>query len=185
MPRYFAFLRAINISGRTVKMDALRAHFEALGFQAVETFIASGNVIFQTAVNDPKALVQSIETHLLATLGHEVKTFLRTDAELAAIARYKPFEESRIQTAGALNVAFLSEPLQPEAKAALMGLRTDIDDFQSRGREVYWLCATRQSDSTFSNAVFEKRLKVRATFRSWNTVAKLAAKYAKTLRDQA
>lgn len=185
MHRYIAFLRAINVGGRTVKMEALRARFEALGFQSVETFIASGNVIFQTASKDPKALEQSIERHLLETLGHEVKTFLRTEAELAAIARYQPFEAARIKAAGAFNVAFLSGPLGPEATAALPALKTDIDDFHSHGREVYWLCAKRQSDSTFSNAVFEKRLKVRATFRGWNTVAKLAAKYAAAPRDQA
>ena len=46
MTRYIAFLRAINVSGRRVKMDHVRKLFEALGFSNVETFIASGNVIF-------------------------------------------------------------------------------------------------------------------------------------------
>ncbi len=48
MPRCIAFLRAVNVGGRIVKMDALRGHFEAAGFTSAETFIASGNVIFDT-----------------------------------------------------------------------------------------------------------------------------------------
>ena len=49
MPRYIAFLRAINVGGHnTVKMDFLRQLFESLGFSNVETFIASGNIVFET-----------------------------------------------------------------------------------------------------------------------------------------
>ncbi len=59
-----------------------------------------------------------------------------------------------------------------------MALKSDIDDFRVNGREVYWLCKLKQSDSKFSNMLFEKRLNVRVTFRGINTVARLAAKYA-------
>ena len=71
----------------------------------------------------------------------------------------------------------MAAPLSAGAQQALMGLKTEIDDFHVHGREMYWLCRKRQSESTFSNAVFEKTLKVRATFRGLNTVARLAAKY--------
>ena len=46
--RLVAFLRAINVGGHNVKMDRLRELFEALGLSNVETFIASGNVIFDS-----------------------------------------------------------------------------------------------------------------------------------------
>jgi hypothetical protein len=59
-----------------------------------------------------------------------------------------------------------------------MALRTDIDDFHVNGREVYWLCKKKQSDSKFSNVRFEKALQIRATFRGVSTVTKLAGKYA-------
>ena len=74
MPKYFAFLRAINVGGHTVKMDYLRALFEALGFANVETFIASGNVIFETKSKDTNALQREIEKHLHQALGYEVAT---------------------------------------------------------------------------------------------------------------
>jgi len=56
LAKYIAFLRAINVGGHTVKMDHLRSLFEALGFSNVETFIASGNVIFESKSKSTRAL---------------------------------------------------------------------------------------------------------------------------------
>ena len=182
MNRYIAFLRAINVGGRTVKMDELRAHFTEMDFAAVETFIASGNVIFETAEADAALLQTRIEGELRRALGYEVATFLRRDAEVAAIARYMPFPAERLETAGALNVALLAAPLTQHEEQTLISLRTDIDDFHANGSEVYWLCQTKQSESTFSNAVFERALGKRATFRGMNTIRKLAAKYPPATR---
>ena len=177
MPRLIAFLRAINVGGHTVTMAALRKEFEALGVRDVETYIASGNVICTSRSPDLAALEKKIEARLRASLGYEVATFIRTDAEVAAIAAYTPFTDAQRRDAGALCVGFLSEPLEAAARRTLMAFTTDIDDFHTRGREVYWLCKTKQSESTFSNATFEKAVKARATFRGINTVVRLAAKY--------
>ncbi len=180
MQKLIAFLRAINVGGHIVTMEKLRGFFEELGCKDVETFIASGNMIFTSSSKNINALEQKIEGHLHKSLGYEVKTFIRTESELAAIAQYKPFKESQLQSAKALNIAFLTEPLDTKATKSLMTLRTAIDDFHVRGREVYWLCKKGQSDSKFSNALFERTLNVRATLRGMNTVAKLAAKYAQS-----
>jgi uncharacterized protein (DUF1697 family) len=180
MPRLFAFLRAINVGGHTVTMEDLRGFFEALGCKGVETFIASGNVIFESRSRDLGTLQRKIEDRLRKSLGYEVHTFIRTESEIAAIARYKPFEESQLHSAGALNIAFLATPLAAQSRKALMALRTENDDFHVHGREVYWLCKKKQSESNFSNALFEKTLEIKTTFRGANTVAKLAAKYART-----
>ncbi len=176
-----AFLRAINVGGRTVKMEKLRGLFEEIGCKRVETFINSGNVIFTSPSRSLGALERRIEEHLLESLGYEVKTFVRTVSEVDAIARHQSFPASQIKTAAALNVAFMAEPLTAGAKASLNGLKTEIDDFHVNGREVYWLCRKRQSESRFTNMIFEKTLKVRATFRGINTVEKLAAKYARDI----
>ena len=177
MPRYIAFLRAINVGGHTVKMDVLRQHFEALGFANVETFIASGNVIFETTAKNTRSLEKKIEEHLRAVLGYEVATFIRTDAELAAIAQYQPFSSSALKTAQALNVAFLKEPLEAASQKKLLGLKTDIDDFHAHGREVYWLCRNKQSESKFSNVGLEKTIGQASTMRGINTIQRMAAKY--------
>ena len=177
MVRYIAFLRAINVGGRNIKMEQLRAHFADLGYAQVESFIASGNIIFTAPENDPALLQQQIETHLLQVLGYEVMTFLRTPAQVAAIAGHPTIPADDVATAGALNVGLLHAPLSSEQEAIVQGLSTDIDRFFVHDREVYWLCATKQSESTFSNAVLEKALGLPATFRTIRTFARLAAKY--------
>ena len=78
MSKYFAFLRAINVGGHTIKMEALRNLFEECGFTRVETFIASGNVIFETDSHNSEELTKIIEAHLLSELGFGVAVFLRT-----------------------------------------------------------------------------------------------------------
>ena len=176
MPRYFAFLRAINVGGRNVKMEALRDAFVAMGFGGVETFIASGNVIFSSRSSGP-VLEGKIETGLRETLGYEVKTFLRNDAELSGIAKHPAFPEADVLAAHAVHVGLLAHPLSPAGEAALASFRTEIDDFHARGREVYWRRLQRQTDSKFSNAVFERALKTSATWRNINTVQRLVAKY--------
>ncbi len=172
--RLVAFLRAINVGGaHVVKMDALRAHFEALGFTNVETFIASGNVVFASRATDLAAIERKIEKGLQSALGYEVKTFVRTEAEVAAVAAHKPFAAAAMKSCAALNVGFLAAALDPVAVKTLMALKTEIDDFHVNGREVYWICMKRQSGSTMNNARFEKLVKASTTFRGVNTIARL------------
>lgn len=177
MPRYFAFLRAINVGGHTVTMDRLRELFHTLDLADVETFIASGNVIFSTSARKPDALERKIERHLESELGFEVKTFLRTDDDLAAVAAYEPFISSAGEDGRPPSVGFLHQPLGRGAAVTLKGMRTATDDFHLHGREVYWLCQTGQTDSKFSGAVFERTFGLPVTFRTMNTVRRMAKKY--------
>jgi uncharacterized protein (DUF1697 family) len=178
MPRYIAFLRAINVGDHTVKMDVLRQQFEALDFSSVETFIASGNVVFETTAKNVRAVEKQIEQRLRAALGYEVAAFIRTAAELSAIAQYQPFSAAALKTAQAFNVAFLADTLDATSRKKLLALHTDIDNFHMHGREVYWLCRRKQSESTFSNAVLEKTIGQASTIRGMTTIQKMAAKYA-------
>ena len=183
MIRYIAFLRAINVGGHTVKMDQLRKLFAELGFSNVETFIASGNVIFESEEKNAQALEKKIEAHLRESLGYEVATFLRTAPELAAIVGYQPFPASELEADGnmlygnMLYVGFLAAPPAEKARQALLGLRTDIDEFDVHERELYWLCRKKFSESKVSGAMIEKRAGMPATLRNVTTVRKIAAKY--------
>jgi uncharacterized protein (DUF1697 family) len=176
--RRVAFLRAINVGGHTVTMDRLRRLFEGLGFGAVETFIASGNVVFEAPPADRALLERRIAAALEKALGYEVATFVRTPGELAAVATFEAFPPAALAHARAHWVGFLSRPLGRAAAAKVMALRTEVDDFRVHGREVHWLCRFGQRDSEFSNAVLEKTIGAQATFRGSNTVRKMAAKYA-------
>jgi uncharacterized protein (DUF1697 family) len=176
--RLVAFLRAINVGGHNVKMDRLRELFEALGLSNVETFIASGNVIFDAPAKDPRTLEKEIEAHLRGSLGYEVATFVRSASELADVAYHRPFAASELDEEGnSLYIAFLPAPPDDAARERLLAFRSEVDDFHVRGREVYWLCRNKMSESAFSGALLEKTLGMPATMRNATTVRKLAAKY--------
>jgi uncharacterized protein (DUF1697 family) len=177
LSRRFAFLRAINVGGHTVSMARLKALFEELDFVGVETVLASGNVIFEAGREQEAVLRRRIEAHLQEALGYEVETFLRTEQELAALVGGCPFSEAELDGMPTLNVAFLHAPLGVEAEARLQALRTEVDAFRLSGRELWWACRLRQSESTFSNKAFETAVKARATFRGFKTLQRLADSY--------
>ena len=177
MPRYIAFLRAINVGGHTVRMTRLCELFESLGLADVSTFIASGNVVFDAPSGAAAALETTIERHLHAELGYEVATFLRTPAQLAAIAAHEPFDAAAVAAGRTLSVAFLKAKPDAPARRQLLECRSELDELAVHGREAYWLCRTRTSDSRFTGARLEKLLRGPATLRNVTTVRKLAEKY--------
>jgi uncharacterized protein (DUF1697 family) len=177
MTQYIAFLRAINVGGHIVKMDHLRRLFGELGFTGISTFIASGNVIFETDSGErERELVQRIESHLHQSLGYEVATFLRTPQELAAAAILEPFAENAPSDEDTLFVSFLAEPPADEEQARLLALRSEVDDFHVAGREAYWL-RRAGGQTKFTGAALEKALRRPATMRNMTTVRKLSALY--------
>ncbi len=160
-------------------MEVLRETFESLGFTSVETFIASGNVIFDgPARSSLPHLEKQIEDRLAAALGYEVTTFLRTPAELAAIAAYEPFTPAATDGAKALYVGFLHASPGAPAREKLLALRSATDDFHVHGREFFWLARPGMGASKISNTLLERLLDARATLRNMTTVRKLAGKYS-------
>jgi uncharacterized protein (DUF1697 family) len=177
--KYVAFLRAINVGGHVVKMETLRGLFADLKFSNVETFIASGNIIFDTTATPDRKLEQKIEKHLEAALGYEVGTFVRSIEEIHAIGKYQAFSSDALKGALVVNVGFLHEALTASVTKEVKSFHTEIDDFHVHGREAYWLCRIRQSDSKFSAKKFEKAIGGPATWRNLNTVVRLAARYSR------
>ncbi|HEV2883336.1 MAG TPA: DUF1697 domain-containing protein [Pyrinomonadaceae bacterium] len=178
MPKYVAFLRAINVGSHTVKMDHLRKLFESLNFSNVETFIASGNVIFDSPARNTGTLEKKIEAHLQGVLGYRVATFIRTLAELAKVSQYKPFPDSDLTADGnTLYVGFMAAAPVNNASQNLSDRVNSMKDFKIHGREVYWLHRKR-SDSVFPGAQIEKTLGVETTLRNINTVKRILAKYS-------
>jgi uncharacterized protein (DUF1697 family) len=173
LPRYVALLRAINVGGHVIRMDALRAHFEHLGFTDVSTFIASGNVLFTSRTGTPAAMERRIAHALQDALGYPVETFLRTPPEMTAAAGHAPFDD--LADGDALSVGFLARALTPAERRAVQGFAGATDDFGINARELYWRSRVRISESRFSLARFEKALGVPATFRNVTTVRKIAA----------
>jgi len=178
MPKYVAFLRAINVGVHTVKMDRIRHMFEEMEFADVETYIASGNVIFDSKSSSEKTIENKVENYLRKTLGYEVSVFLRTISELTEISEYRPFDKAILDTIGnSLYIAFLKQKPTEVSKKKLLSLTTRTDDFHINEREFYWLCRTRMMESSFSGALLEKIIGTPATLRNSTTVKKIVAKY--------
>ncbi|MEZ5421199.1 MAG: DUF1697 domain-containing protein [Vicinamibacterales bacterium] len=177
MPRFVAFLRAVNVGGRTVKMDELRRLVAAAGLDDVETFIASGNVIFSSSARNLAAVEQRVERALREGLGFDVPAFVRTTADVAAAAAHRAFPEADVARAGAHLVAFLRGPLDAAGRRGLASLESPLDRFVARGREVYWLSTPKQSETTLTLVKFERALGQPATMRSMTSVGKLAARH--------
>jgi len=178
MFRFIAFLRAINVGGgRTVKMQSLRQIFESLGFFNVATFIASGNVVFETTTKRTETLERMIEKALKEALGYEVRTFVRGEDELAKIDNYRPFPGSKFDETWQSNIIFLADNLNTKLKQNVKALRTKTDAFEVHGREVYWRRRRKQNGALFSTVPLEKILGPAFTVRGANTIKRIVSEY--------
>ena len=179
MPHYIAFLRGMNLGNRRLKMDVLRGLFEKLKFSDVETFIASGNVIFTAKSSDPRKLEQQIEAHLEKSLGYAVDTFVRTRAEVTAVAAFRPFSAAdHNHPDHTIHAGFLREPLSTAQAKLLIACRTDVDEFFVRGREYYWLCRIKSNESKAWVSPQMKLVKLpTSSMRNVTTIGKLATLY--------
>ncbi|HEX4297411.1 MAG TPA: DUF1697 domain-containing protein, partial [Devosia sp.] len=133
MTRYAAFLRGVNLGKRTVRSAELKAAFEAMGFGAVKTLLASGNVLFETRPG--KGLKATIEAGLKQQFGFEVGTVLRSADELEAMVAADPFKGVPESEAVKLHVMLfdLARPLSVK----LEGLAGDYDFPGATEREVF------------------------------------------------
>lgn len=175
MPGYVAFLRGLNVGGHTVKMEHLRDLFEALGFASVSTFIASGNVRFEADDTDPATLERAIERHLQSALGYAVATFLRTPAEVAAIAASTPFPEVQPQSGDVLHVALLHMPPPLAVRERVLALGSERDLLRLDSRDLYWLRRGPFRESPLSGPALERAVGP-TTVRNINTLRRLAEK---------
>jgi uncharacterized protein (DUF1697 family) len=178
MERYAAFLRGMNLGGRRIKNDELRAEFEQLGFADVATFRASGNVIFGVGDKENEAaLVSRIEVGLGEALGYEVPVFLRSCAEVAAIAAREPFEEKLVTASkGKLQVSLLREKPRAAARKKVLALAGDEDLLALEGRELYWLPSGGLLESSLDLKAIEAALG-KDTRRTMGTIEQIAARH--------
>ena len=174
MKKYVAFLRAINVGGtKVIKMEDLKRMFESFGLANVQTYIQSGNVIFESNDSDSAFLETKIESQLEKRLGYKVEIFLRTMRELSSIAKQTHFKVQEDET---LHIVFLREKPDKKAEQTLMTFKSDADDFAVIGREVYNLRRNRER-SVFSNNFIEKIFKIPGTTRNITTIHKILEKF--------
>ena len=165
MTSFIALLRAVNVGGTgKLPMTELKAMCESAGFRCVRTYIASGNVIFESKL-DETAVRKALEKRLLAYAGKPVAVMVRTAAEMAEVLAKNPFPNAPANRTMAI---FLDAAPPRDALESMSGR---VDEEVGLGRkEIYVVYGANMARS---------KLKIPAakngTARNMNTVAKLAA----------
>ena len=180
MAIYVAMLRGINVGGhKKIKMDRLRESFEALGFDAVKTYIQSGNVVFKAGKSAPPALSKKIEERIVKDFGFSALVITRTMDEFAQAVAGNPFlKKSGVAPVididkEKLHVMFLpATPSTPDLKQ-LQGLTTEPDQSRCLGKEIYFYLPNGVAHSSLANNPLERKLLHTATMRNWRTVTTL------------
>jgi uncharacterized protein (DUF1697 family) len=175
MPRYVVLLRGINVGrAKALDMADLRALLSGLGHTQVRTYLRSGNAVFTGQEGQRDVIAAAIEEAITGTLGINVRCVIRSGAEMRAVVDGNPLRE--VATDGSKLVAhFLSEAPAPDLLAAhnpqdLAPGRICLGD-----RVIYQWCPDGIMAAPNVVEFADKKLKITATGRNWNTVTKLSA----------
>lgn len=175
MPDTAAFLRSINVGGRRVTNDQLRAAVSALGLAEVATYRASGNLLF-SAGGAPGAVRARLEDGLREALGFDVPVILRTAAQVSALVQHAPFPPDVVaQTAGKLQVMLLSQAPDAATQAQALSLATANDRLAFFGGDLFWLPRAGISTSDIDPSTLGRVLGLN-TVRTVGTLAGIAKK---------
>jgi uncharacterized protein (DUF1697 family) len=176
MTIYIAMLRGINVSGhKVIKMEHLRASFEALGLRNVKTYVQSGNVVFEAGKESAASLAAKIGKRILSDFRFPVPVFLKTADELERVIRDNPFLKQVAIDDSKLHVTFLSAAAPPSAGKDLAALAEKPEQFHVHGQEIYLYCPNGYGRTRLSNTAIEKKLGLEATTRNWKTATTLLA----------
>jgi uncharacterized protein (DUF1697 family) len=171
---YIAMLRGINVGGNPLKMAWLREACTDLGLRGVQTYVQSGNIVFNSPLRAPR-LAAMLKKAVDAQTRLPVTVIVRSAAEMDKVVAGNPFLKAKGIDAARLYVTFLDgAPVKPalERLDALAGSR---DQYRLAGREVYLHCPLNYGETRLSNTAIEKTFGVRATTRNWKTVTTLQA----------
>lgn len=164
-------LRGINVAGqKKVSMEELKKLYESLGFKIVQTYIQSGNVIFQFHDTNVSKLQKIIERKIKQSLGFDVLVLIRTKNEFQILIENTPFLNKDI---GKLHITFLSYAPIHVPLEEINKIKDKSEEFSISNREIYLFCPNGYGKSKLSNNFLERKLKVSATTRNWRTVTKL------------
>jgi uncharacterized protein (DUF1697 family) len=167
-----SLLRGINVGGNhQIPMVRLRLLYQALGFEAVSTYIQSGNVVFRTARGAAdRSLV--VEAAIVEAFGWPIRAVERTHAELAEIVAEDPFPGADPKTR---LVTFLVDPPTDRVRTDFARVTADGDSAILVGRQFHLHCPGGLGRSTLPKVLADRRLGVATTTRNWRTVNTLAA----------
>jgi uncharacterized protein (DUF1697 family) len=173
--RYIAILRGINVgANRKVPMAELKILLAKLGLINVQTYIQSGNIIFELSKSEPVLELQDrLHQAISETFGFDIPVIIRTAEEMGKSIANNPFLKEKDADIERLHLTFLKENPSPELVEKIKQLQFLPDRFDIIGNDVFIYCENGYGTSKLINPFFEKKLKVAATTRNWKTVMKL------------
>jgi uncharacterized protein (DUF1697 family) len=174
--RHVALLRGVNVNGIAIKSAELKALFaDELGFGAVRTVLASGNVLFDTGETDAAALRTRIEQALRKRFGYDAWIVLLTQKQVAAMAKAYPFE--RIDDERHPYIVFGSDAAMLDEVIEKAGAVDPNVEQLKRGKGVlYWQCPRGESlETSVARLLAKTRYRSSTTTRNLRTVEKLIA----------
>lgn len=173
---YISILRGINVSGqKMIKMDALRQMYQDLGFLSVQSYIQSGNVIFQTKDTPNSELEKMITSKISDVFGFDVPVLVLSLEEMKTVAENNPFLNDRHEDINFLYVTFLADVPDQALIAKIRNEEKTDDEFEVTVKAIYLFCPKNYGKSKLNNNFFESKLKTRATTRNWKTVLELVS----------
>jgi uncharacterized protein (DUF1697 family) len=171
MTVHISLLRGINVGGQNkIRMAELRALYESLGFEGVETYLQSGNVVFEADEADEEAVSQEIEAAIGRAWGYTVAVLMRRPADIVRIVAGNPFLTERGEDPAKLYVTFLHAGAGEIDASGLNGTEGGDDEYVVGEREVFVFCPGGRGRTKLTNIFFERKLSVPATTRNWKTV---------------
>jgi uncharacterized protein (DUF1697 family) len=172
MQTYIALLRGINVGGHhKLPMKELRTLLENLGLQNVRTYIASGNVVFQSEETDRSRLAREISAEIKKGHGFEPDVQLLTEEEMEKAIQANPFPEGEAEPKS-LHLFFLAAvPENPDLKA-IDALRIENERFALIDK-VFYLHAPDGIGRSKLAEKFGRYIDVSMTARNWRTVGKI------------
>ena len=174
MKQYIALFRGINIgSTRSLPMRELVELLSGLGLQNIKTYIQSGNVIFETAENDPAQLAQRISQAVQRSRGFAPTVLLLETADLENAVASNPYPQAE-PVPKSLHIFFMAAPPPDPDLKKLESLRLDSERFTLLGKLFYLHTPDGVGRSKLAAGV-EKALGVPATGRNWQTVCQVLA----------
>ena len=184
MARYVSLLRGINVGGaRIVKMAELRDLHRELGHEDVQSYVQSGNVVFDTEQGDADELAGRIHDAIAVRFGYDdVDVVLRTRTELAEAAAANPFLARGCDLA-TLHLMLLRQPIESDRLAGLDGVAYLPDEFALAPRQIYLHLPDGAGRTKLFRLLSERRLGTRATVRNWRTVIALLDLLAESTVD--
>ena len=173
--RYISILRGINVGGnRKILMSDLNKLFVNLGFSKVETYIQSGNVIFESNQKWSNVdLEERIQKAIAETYGFDVPVIVRTTDEWAKSIVNNLYWKEKDADIDRLHLTCLKDIPSPELLDKIKLFQFLPDRYEIIGKDVFIFCAAGYGKSKLTNPFFESKLKVPATTRNWKTVMKL------------